>query len=180
MKINYSYALRNKILMVSGIVLLLLISMLGIYPAVRSVKENMALKNKVPADGALSHNPEYTAARARDLDMIMEQYRVDSADWRNNLWFRISELLPRRNVEVIYKLAGDEQSQRDPMVLSQDIEFEGNYKDLVLLIDTIQHIKGIGRISGLRMIRIKERDQAASKISMSLQFVAWKQVVSIR
>ncbi len=129
------------------------------------------LEQKIRHSGDLAQNPDYLMARSKRLRQAVNRYRVDSLDWHNEFWIRMSSLTAGKRIDLIYMREKD-NTVDSTRVRSQGISFRGNFRDLVLLIDTAEKINHIGRISHIRMYFSKSKAEAPDKITMDLKFLA--------
>lgn len=129
------------------------------------------LEKEMAAKNDLSYNPELVKRRAAKLHEIVSRFEVDSAEWKNEFWLKTSHLASRKGVRVIYNASPGRSSDSVSAVLRQTIEFKGGFRDLVLLLDSIETIEHLGNINSLNMTKPVREDDGPG-ISMRLSFGA--------
>ncbi|MNY32955.1 hypothetical protein D3C86_1672030 [compost metagenome] len=99
----------------------------------------------------LSFNPVYIQRKQAALDQLLNGYRVGE-DWNDQLWMKVSEIAAKRNVSIDYT-ATKPPIEKDSATIgmTQSLYFYGNYVQLVRLIDTLESVSKIGKISGLQL-----------------------------
>lgn len=150
---KFSYVQRNKMLLpLAGIGVILCW-----FLAFSNTFEAMALNRKLnreslPVGGDVSFNPAHAQRKLMALDSILKGYEVKKSRWNDDLWMRTSSIAAKYDVGIEY-MAGKDIVERDSTVIGslQTLHFYGGYVQLVKLIDTLEGVPGIGKISALQV-----------------------------
>ena len=144
--------IKNKNYLLAGIclVLVLLCWQLAFKKTFAAVALNHELELKDQDKSAMAYNPNYLEQKHKVLGQLLSRYTVDSVAWKNDFWLAISRISELNRVNVEYnpgklKLLGDSSD----VTARQNISFEGDYGNLVRLLDSLEKTKGIGLISSL-------------------------------
>jgi hypothetical protein len=172
---NLSYSYKNKLLIFGMILLLLLSWNLALKKTYEAILLNRQLSKANQEANNLSSNPEYLKRKAVALTHILNRYQVDSSEWKNGFWLNVSAVVANRGLEVIYQpeknsLVRDSASTE----LKQSIQFRGEFKGLVQLLDSMERSKGLGKIVSARFEKEKRdfSETATEKIILKTDFRA--------
>lgn len=116
-----------------------------------TISLNHHLKQQNLDNAALTYNPDYLDKKDKLLSTVLNKYTADSAEWKNSFWLNVSRMAIQKHIHVQYtpsalKLESDTTRSS---ILKQRIAFEGSYKNLVSLLDTLEKIEKAGFISSL-------------------------------
>lgn len=141
------YSVKNKLLIPVGLILLLLCWNLAVKNTYRAVSLNKQLKRSTSEIQDLSGNPYFLKRKAAALTQVLSQYRVDSSDWQNEFWLKVSGIAASGGLQVIYQPDNNlSSSDTIEAALQQTIRFKGEFKELVCLLDSLEHSKGTGKL----------------------------------
>lgn len=148
-KLNYTQ--KSKLLVPLFCIGILLCWFLAFSKTYEAVKLNTKLNGDVMKESDLSFNPVYLQRKRDALDKILKSYQV-GVNWNDQLWMKGSAIAAHQNVGVDYTMAKPlAEVDSNAVGLVQSLYFYGNYKQLVQLVDTLEHISGIGKISALQV-----------------------------
>ena len=167
-----SYVQKNKLLLPVFGVGLLLCWFLAFNKTFEAVRLNNKLSEESKPGSDISFNPTYVQRKLTALDKILKGYKV-ADDWNDRLWIQSSAIAARQNVGVDFvlnKVSADTDSTSTGM--TQSLYFYSNYVQLVKLVDTLESINGIGKISALQVkVPIADpTDEKSKKCVLRLDF----------
>jgi len=170
-----SYSVKNKLLLPAVIVLLLLSWNLAFKKTYDAIVLNRQLNKASTEASDLSDNPDFLKRKAEVLTLVLNRYKVDSSDWNNEFWLNVSSAAVNRGLEVIYR--PEKNALKTDSVqtgLNQSIQFRGEFKGLVQLLDTLEKSKGLGKIVSIRFEKEKRdfSDDRPEKILLKTDFRA--------
>jgi hypothetical protein len=137
-----------------------------------AIRVNRELNSKVAQSNALAFNPDYLRRKIQIIDRVVKRYQVDSAEWSDEFWLKTSRIAASKNIKVKFSpsLAGAEADSAS-VISRQDIEFEGDFRSLVLLLDSVQKTDKVGFITSAAFRKEEVRMQAEKdKLSLKLVF----------
>jgi len=104
------------------------------------------------AQNDLSFNPVHAQKKLNALNEIIKAYRVNPEQWHNDIWLKVSAVAGARNVSIDYTLT-QPPIERDSTAVgvNQSLHFYGGYAELVKLMDTLERMPGIGKVSAVQM-----------------------------
>lgn len=151
MSAKFSYTNRKKMLLPLFGLGLLLSWFLAFSKTFEAVTLHSKLSAKSDQGNDLSFNPVYVQRKQVALDQLLNGYGVGD-DWNDHLWMKVSEIAAKRNVSIDYT-ATKPPIEKDSVAvgMTQSLYFYGNYVQLVRLIDTLESISKIGKISSLQL-----------------------------
>lgn len=169
---NFSYTQKNKLLFPAVGIGVLLCWFFALGKTFESIHLNQRLnKDSETSAKDLSFNPLHTERKLKALDAILKGYRVRESQWRNDLWFKASSIAVKQNVSIDYTLNTPVLERDSTAVgLDQSLYFYGGYTPLVKLIDSLEKIKGIGKIFSVEIkapfkdLVNEKKDKAVLKI----------------
>lgn len=146
-----SYVQKNKMLLPLFAVGLLLCWFLAFNKTYDAVVLNYKLSNESETANDISFNPAYVERQLVALDLILKGYKVGEA-WNDELWMQSSAIATKLGVSVDFTL-NKPSAEADSTAVgqSQSLYFYGRYVQLVKLIDTLEGLPGIGKVSALQV-----------------------------
>lgn len=115
---------------------------------------------------ALSISPAYSASRKKVVDVLYERYRVDTLNWKNQLWNHCAVLSGKYGCSVQTFPAWKPLNYNSTTLLRQEVVFAGNYAGLLRLQQALDTLKGIGLLAGLSYIRNEREQQTSLKLQL--------------
>lgn len=169
-----SYKKKNRLLLVSVLVIFLLSWFSAFQKTLESVRLNGSLKDQIAGSASLTEGPVYTSERLRAINAAYDLFRADSTGWRNELWLRISDMASADKYQLVYNSDEVKSIKADSLILSQNILLRARFRDLVQLLDSVENIRGIGYISSLKLFKPEWNSSQFNSdlISMEIQFRA--------
>lgn len=148
---RFSYIQKNKLLLPLFVAGLLLCWFLAFSKTFEAVQLNRRLSEEASKSNDISFNPVYTQRKLSALNEILKGYKV-VGQWNDQLWMQSSAIAAKHGVSVDFTLnrAGMETDSTQ-VGQSQTLYFHGRFVQLVKVIDTLESLKGIGKISGLKV-----------------------------
>ncbi|HEY0056807.1 MAG TPA: hypothetical protein VGB63_15760 [Pedobacter sp.] len=114
---------------------------------IKAISLNNELHQKADKKNDLSQNPGYLNRKHRVLNVLLKQYTLDSAEWKNDFWLKVSGIAASKEVRISYNpLLKQDLSDSTSRVLKQEISFEGDYKKMVILLDSLEKTASTGFI----------------------------------
>ncbi|TKC09095.1 hypothetical protein [Pedobacter frigoris] len=161
-----NYVQKNKLLLPLLVAGLLLCWFLAFSKTFDAIKLNHKLNDDSSKNSDISFNPVYTQRKLSALNEILKGYKV-AGQWNDQLWMQSSAIAAKNGVAVDFTLNKPGLEPDSTQVgQSQTLYFHGRFVQLVKVIDTLESLKGIGRISGLK-IRAPKADAEGDKQSKS-------------
>ncbi|WP_423147913.1 hypothetical protein [Rubrolithibacter danxiaensis] len=165
-----SYHVKNKLLLVTAALLLILSWIFAFSKTVDVVAQYRNLTRQHDESNDLSYNPEYLNRKKSAINTILKRYQVDSAEWKNEFWLNVSSVASNRGIAVIYSpdkisLSSDSSSN----ALKQKIQFLGQFKPLVALLDSLEKTPRVGKITSVSFEREKKRGYEGEKEEVILK-----------
>lgn len=152
-----SYIRKNKLLIPATVVALLLCWFLAFNKTYQAIQINRQLSSQIPSEEDIAFNPAHTQRKLAALQNILKSYRVNEAEWSNQLWMKASAIAMKQNVGIDYTMTRPEVEKDTTAIgVSETLYCYGNYQQLVKLIDTLEKMPSIGRISALQVKAPKE------------------------
>jgi len=166
-----SYKVRNRLLLIAWVLILLLSWPLALKKTWEEIDLNKELKGK-GEEILLSYNPNHLKEKEEVLESLLTRYTLDSAEWKNEFWMKVSGAASRSRVSVNYN--PDVRSlmpAADSAIMNQRISFEGDYRNLVLLMDTLEKTQGVGFLRSASFKKVKSRGgEVEDKLYLNLVF----------
>lgn len=170
-----SYKVRNRLLLAASGLILLLSWPLALEKTWEEIALNRELKSK-GEETLLSYNPIHLKEKQEVLGSLVTRYTLDSVEWRNEFWMKVSGAASPSKVSVNYN--PDQRSLAavaDSALMIQRISFAGDFSDLVLLMDTLEKAPGVGFLRSASFKKVKSRNpEARDKLYLNLVFGALK------
>jgi hypothetical protein len=177
-----TFALKNKLLLPLFGVVLLICWFAAFGKTFDAIKMNHQLQQaSEPGAEDLSFNAQYSNRKTDALDQIINSYKVKESQWSDALWLKSSSVAVKNKVSIDYSIAGPGTAPDSTAVgINQKILFYGSYTSLIKVIDTLEKIDGIGKISGIQ-IQGPAKSQAEGKVprcALKIDFKAFPMVNS--
>ncbi len=154
---NLTYQTKNRLLLLGAALLLLLSWPLALRKTFDSISLHHDLNRRRADKSDLSYNPQYLSEKDRTLDHLLSRYTLDSAEWKNEFWLKVSGAATGKGITVNYtpeqmKLMADTGKSK---VIRQNISFSAGYGKLMALLDTLERMEGVGFVSSAKFERVK-------------------------
>jgi hypothetical protein len=95
---------KNKLLLpVAGIVIVLC-WFLAFSKTFEAIQVNRQLTSQVATDNDISFNPAHTERKVAALNRILKSYKVNEAEWSNQLWMKASAIAMKHKVGIDYTM----------------------------------------------------------------------------
>lgn len=154
---KFSYIQKNKFLLPVAGLGILLCWFFAFNKTFEAIKLNNELKGQAVVSSDISFNPVHTEKKLAALKGILKSYRVNPSEWSNELWMKASAIAMKQQVGIDYtKSKPVIEKDTATAGISETIYCYGNYIQLVKLIDTLERIPAIGKISALQVKAPKE------------------------
>jgi hypothetical protein len=169
---KFSYEQKSKALIPALVVGLLLCWFLAFNKTFDAVALNRKLNDESLKASEISFNPVYVKRKLSALDKILKGYKVDE-HWRDRLWIQSSAIAAGSNAGLDFTLSKPtDVTDSTEVGESQSLFFHSNYINLVKLTDSLERIKGIGKIMALQIKASKSdmTDEPVKKCTLKLDF----------
>lgn len=93
----------------------------------------------------ISTAPVYLARKNSNLDQIINTYKMDSVNFRNNVVNKIADLAEQQKVKFTI-IPADDPLYHTPRFILQKLDFEGDFFSLLKLSNQLQETSGIGML----------------------------------
>jgi hypothetical protein len=138
---------KEYLLAGAALVLLLVSYQLAFKKTIEAWQLNHSLKRQLAQGTDVSYQPQYQERKNANLGKIIDLYKVDTTEFRNNIINNISVIAEKESVKLT------EVPTRDPLYHSaqfiiQKLDFEGDYFSLVKVLGKLKSKNGIGVIRG--------------------------------
>ena len=167
---------KNRLLLpVTGAVILLC-WFLAFSKTFEAIQMNRQLSGQIANDDDISFNPAYTERKLAALNRILKSYQINEAEWSNHLWMKASAIAMKQGVGIDYSLTKPvTEPDTTALGLKETLYCYGNYLQLVKLVDTLERIPAIGKISALQIKAPKEDvvGERANQCILKLQFTGF-------
>lgn len=164
---------KNKLLLPVAVVAMVLCWFLAFNKTFKAVQINQQLSGQVPSAEDIAFNPAHAERKLAALGQILKSYRVNEAEWSNQLWMKASAVAIKQNVGIDYTLTKPTAGKDTTAIgVTETLHCYGNYQQLVKLIDTLERIAAIGKISALQVKAPKEDvvGERASQCVLKIEF----------
>lgn len=148
---------KNKLLLPAAVVALLLCWFLAFGKTYEAIKINHELSGQIPTEEDIAFNPIHTERKLAALAQILKSYQVNETEWSNQLWMKASAVAMKQHIGIDYALTRPEAERNSTQLgLTETLTCYGDYRQLVRLIDTLEKMPQIGKISALQVKAPKE------------------------
>lgn len=174
---NLDFKTKNKLLIAGAILGLLIIWVLALQPTMELIRLNGELTESSALDATF--DPVHKEKEIAVLKSVLKSYQVEEEDWRSNLWMNVSAVAIKSDIDLEYfkskpALAGDSSIYK-----TETISFYGDYIKLVKLLDTLEKLKGLGRISTIQMKGPEER-LVGKRAEQCLLKIEWRALPKLK
>ena len=156
-------------LIAGTMVLLFVCYELAFKETIQAFGVNAQLKTQLNQVSDLSYQPGYLERKARNLDMILNQYQMDSLALRGNTIASIASMVEKTGAKVSEVPVQDPAFNTAHFIIQQ-LNFEGNYTSLVKALNLLETNGGTGipRSVILKSIDKRPADEGSEKIVMEV------------
>ncbi len=164
---------KKEYLLVGATVILLLISyQLAYKKTIEAWQLNHSLKRQLAQSTDVSVQPQYQERKNANLGKIIDLYKADTIEFRNNIIGAISSIAEKENVKL------SEVPTRDPLYHStqfiiQKFKFEGDYFSLTKVLKQLEKANGIGviRSTSMKTTRPRSEDKKDEKLTLEAYII---------
>ncbi|MBW4890141.1 hypothetical protein KXQ82_10460 [Mucilaginibacter sp. HMF5004] len=136
--------LKKEYLLIAGTVILLYISyQLAFKKTVDAMQAHNDLTLSIASASDLSYQPGYLERKTKNLDAIINKYKMDSLSLRGNTLALISQIADKEHVKLS-EVPDQDLLYRNEHFIIQRLDFEGDYFDLTRMLRTFEVTVGIG------------------------------------
>jgi len=167
---------KNKLLLPATAVIILLCWFLAFSKTFEAIQINRQLTGQIANDEDISFNPAHTERKLAALNSILKSYRVNEAEWSNQLWMKASAIAMKQGVGIDYTMTKPvAEPDTTSLGVKETLYCYGDYRQLVQLVDTLERIPAIGKISALQIKAPKEDviGERANQCVLKLQFTGY-------
>jgi hypothetical protein len=148
--------LKKEYFLITGVFVLLLISyQMAFEKTIALWQVHNSLKEKLALAGDVSVQPVYLKRKGKNLESILQLYRVDSAAFRNSVISSVSLIAARENVKLLEVPVEDPFFRTDKFRI-QKLVFQGDYFSLLKTLNNLQQAATIGVIRSVTL-KLPER-----------------------
>ncbi len=142
---------KNKLLLPVFVMGILLCWFLAFSKTFEAVGLNRKLMDASEKENDISFNPSYIQQKLSALDLILKGYKVKE-DWNDHLWMQASSIAAKKNVSIDFTL-DKPFAEIDSTLIgeTQSLYFYSDFIQYVKLVDTLERVRGIGKISALQL-----------------------------
>jgi hypothetical protein len=152
-----NYHVKNRLLGVAAVLLAVLCWNLAFKKTFDSIVLNRELNRKTDQKNDLSVNTHFLKQKQEIIRKALNQYTLDSAEWRNEFWLKVSRAAASKGVGINYNpLAQRPLSDSVSSIARQEITFRGDFKRLVTLLDSLEKAGAVGFVSSSRFRKEKK------------------------
>lgn len=141
---------------------------------VDAISLNRKLNFQAEDRSVIAFNPEYLNKKNKILDKVLKRYTLDSAEWRDEFWLKISRIAASKDIRGDFhpdKINNTLSSDPASVISRQSILFEGDYTNLVGLLDSVQKTEDLGFITSAVFRKVDSRQQnERGKLNLKLLF----------
>jgi hypothetical protein len=169
-----SFVRKNKFLPPAAVVLLILCWVLAFDKTYEAIRINRELQSQMPGEEDIAYNPNHTERKLAALNKILKSYQINESDWSNQLWMRASAISAKYQVGIDYtltKVSADKDTTQ--IGLAENLVCYGDYLQLVRIVDTLEKIQGIGRVSALQ-IKAPKEDATGERAKQCMMKIAFR------
>lgn len=142
---------KNKLLLPLFILGLMLCWFLAFNKTFDALKLNDQLTMTSEKENDISFNPSYVQQKLLSLDLILKGYKVKN-DWNDILWMQASSIAASQQVSIDFTLdRPSAEVDSNSVEQGQSLYFHSGFVQLVKLMDTLERVKGIGKVSALQL-----------------------------
>ncbi|HTK18442.1 MAG TPA: hypothetical protein VL442_02965 [Mucilaginibacter sp.] len=117
----------------------------------------------------LSIQPGYIERKSANLNHILDLYKVDTLNFRNEAVSKISSIAEAENVKLA-EVPNQDPTYHIAEFTIQRLNFEGDYPSLVKTIGDLPHAKGIGilRSAIIKKVESHTTNDTATKLVLQV------------
>lgn len=150
-----SYKRKNQLLLLFAFVALIFSWQFAIKNTFDELSIHQQLNQQSNLNSNLSYNPRYMVEKANLLSQLTLLYTQDSTDWKNHFWLNVSSKVANK-ANIIYQAdAQTITTDTATSIAREKISFMGNFKNLVLVVDTLQKTKNLGFLTSVQLVTPK-------------------------
>ena len=170
---SLTYRNKNYLLLVATTILLIASWQLAFKKTVDAITLNHKLSTQSEDKANLTFNPEYLNQKSQTLDRVLKKYTLDSVEWADDFWLNTSRIAATKDIRIDFHPDGLKNLSPDSasVISRQTISFEGDYKNLVVLLDSVQKTDKVGFITSSVFKKDDKRMQTEpAKLTLQLIF----------
>ena len=136
--------LKKEYLLIAGAIILLYASyQLAFKKTVELIQIHHNLTSELATALDLSYQPGYLERKSRNLDAIIDRYKMDSLSLRGNTIALISQIADKEHVKLS-DVPDPDPMYRNEHFIIQRLDFEGDYFALTKMLHQLESTNGIG------------------------------------
>lgn len=147
---NISYRDKNRLLILASAALIVLSYQLAFKETVASISRYHQLKMEAAAVSPMTST--ITRGQLAAVRRIAKQYSVDSAAWKSDFWIKAASIAGEKGAEISF-IPAEMRNGPGLSTLKQEVRFNGNFKALLFVVDSLEKSKELGVISALSLER---------------------------
>jgi hypothetical protein len=153
-----------------GSFLLLLIGYLLAFKSTITLwQEHKRLAQQLSQSADISVQPAYLSRKSANVDSIVRSYRIDSAAFRNNVISNVATIAEANRVKLT-TIPPDDPLYHTPHFIIQKLIFNGDFFDLLKMVNQLQNTNGIGMLRSVAWKREKNqfRDTKTDEVNLEV------------
>jgi len=156
---------REYLLVAATVIILIICYQLALKRTIEAWQINRQLKAQMAQSSDLSVQPDYIERKTANLNHILDLYKVDTLNFRNETLSKISSIAEEENVKLS-EVPNQNTTYHIKEFSIQELSFEGDYSSLVKTINNLQHARGIGflRSAVIKKIEAHANNNPADKL----------------
>ena len=147
---------KEYLLIAATILLLVLCYQFAFKNTIAAWQTLVQLQQQVAHTNDLSVQPDYLKRKNLNLDKILDQYRVDTVEFRSNSISKIAIIAEKENVKLSEIPLSDPVFHTDKFII-QKFDLEGDYFSLTKALNSIRSTNGIGMIRSVTYKLVRGR-----------------------
>ncbi|MDB5145470.1 MAG: hypothetical protein JWQ66_4183 [Mucilaginibacter sp.] len=135
---------KKEYLLAGAAVILLLVSyQMAFKKTIEAWQLNYSLKRQLAQSTDVSYQPQYQERKNANLGKIIDLYKVDTMEFRNNIIGNISVIAEKENVKLTEVPTSDPHYHSTQFII-QKLNFEGDYFSLIKVLNQLEKANGMG------------------------------------
>lgn len=165
-----TYRKKNKLLIAIAIILFILSWKFAFKKTYDAFVLHQEFSVKAQDDNLLAFNPAYITEKSNILNKLLGKYTIDSAQWQNTFWLKASGAVSSADVKVIYQPEQKHVGDSTSALARQAISFEGNFKNLVLILDSLSKTTELGYLTAAQLRKVEQRSEELQMLQLKTTF----------
>jgi hypothetical protein len=169
-------AIKKEYLLIAGSIILLFLSyQLALKKTIEAWQINHRLNLQLTEANNLPYEPAYIERKNKNLNLIINQYKADTANFRSIIINTISMIADKQQVKLSEVPLQDPLYNSDAFII-QKLNFEGSYFALTKVLHQLQSASGIGMVCSVsyKAVGMRTTNDAAKKLILEVYLKAVK------